>query len=73
VIDCESRTCTFTSLSTAVAALWADCMVAESPDDRLMQTTESAPASSCLRKAASKAPGEGAAVSGRAAEAAIRR
>jgi hypothetical protein len=68
VIERESTTCTGSSPASAVAALRADCMVAERPEERLMHTTASAPAAACRRKAASKAPGAGAAVSGSTAE-----
>jgi hypothetical protein len=43
----------------------ADSIVADSPDEMFTETMASAPSSSSRRKAASKAPGEGAAVSGR--------
>ena len=46
------------------AALRADCIVADSPEERLMHTTASAPASAWRRNAASNLPGAGAAVSG---------
>jgi hypothetical protein len=39
-------------------------MVADRPEDRLMQTMASAPRSAWRRNAASNAPGDGAAVSG---------
>ena len=42
--------------------------VAERSDDRSLHTTASAPASVCRRNAASKAPGAGAAVSGRSSD-----
>ena len=64
VIECESRTRTSRSSAIALAAFWADCIVADRSDERLMQTTASAPASRWRRKAASNLPGAGAAVSG---------
>jgi hypothetical protein len=47
-------------------------MVADSLDERLMHTTPSAPSEAARRNASSKAPAEGAAVSGRTAEVAQR-
>ena len=61
----ESITCTGPSPATAAAATWADCMVPERCDDRLMQTIPVAPRLIRSRNFASKAPGEGAAVSGK--------
>ena len=44
VIERESMTRTSSSPSTALAAFWADCIVAERSEDRLMHTMASAPA-----------------------------
>ena len=57
VMECESRTRTSRSSAIAFAAFWADCIVADRSDERLMQTTASAPASRWRRKAASNLPG----------------
>ena len=46
------------------AATCADCMVADSFEERLMHTMPSAPSPASRRKAVSNAPAEGAAVSG---------
>jgi hypothetical protein len=73
VTDRLSMTRTSAVPSKAFAAVCADCIVADSWAERLMQTTASAPASRHRRKAASKAPGDGAAVSGRSEALAIRR
>jgi hypothetical protein len=70
VIDRLSMTRTGTP-SKALAAVWADCMVADSWLEMLMHTMASAPPSAALRKACSNAPGEGAAVSGSLSLAAI--
>ena len=64
VIERESTTRTSRSPRSALAAFWADCIVADRSEERLMQTTASAPASCWRRKAASNLPGAGAAVSG---------
>ena len=64
VIERESTTRTSRSPSSALAAFWADCIVADSSDERLMHTTASAPACCWRRNAASNVPGAGAAVSG---------
>ena len=68
MIDLESITRTSISPSKALAAFCADCIVAESSLDRLMQTTASAPSAAALRNASSNAPGDGAAVSGSASD-----
>ena len=68
--DLESTARTGSSPATALAAVSAAWMVADSLDDRLMHTTPLAPAAAASRKACSKAPGEGAAVDGSTAEAA---
>ena len=60
----ERLSTTRMSPSIAAAAVLADCIVAERAAERLMQTMPEAPASSCRRKAWSKRPGAGAAVSG---------
>ena len=57
VIECESTTRTSSSPSTALAAFWADCIVADRSALRLMHTTASAPACCCRRNAASNLPG----------------
>ena len=65
VIERESTTRTSRVPSNAFAAVRGGlACVADSSDDRLMQTTASAPASAASRNAASNAPGDGAAVSG---------
>jgi len=56
-----------TSTSTLLAACWADSMVADRPEARLMHRTVSAPAAACFSKASAKRPGAGADVSGSAA------
>ena len=61
-------TCTGHSPATAAAATWADCIVPERCDDRLMHTIPVAPRSMRWRYRASKAPGDGAAVSGSLSE-----
>ena len=50
--------------SSALAATCADCIVADSFADRLMQTIPSAPSSAKRRNVSSNAPTDGAAVSG---------
>ena len=67
VIERESTTCTGRSPAIAVAAVRADCIVADRPEERLMHTTASAPAAAWRRNAASNLPGAGAAVSGSSA------
>ena len=69
----ESTTTTGQSAWTACAATCADCMVAESLDDRLMQMMPVAPSAIRRRNAASKAPADGADVSGSTSESARRR
>src|SRR5437660_560233 len=64
----ESTTRMGTWPSRLRAPIWAAWPVAESLEDRLMQTMPSAPRSVARRNAVSKAPGEGAAVSGRTGE-----
>src|SRR4051794_39951987 len=63
-----STTRTGTVSATDLAASSAAANVAERAEERLMQTTPSAPSVAAWRKASSNAPGEGAAVSGRTAD-----
>jgi hypothetical protein len=72
VIDWESITVTGRRSTTAIPPKTADWCVAESAAEILIQTTPVAPEAAAARKAASNAPGEGAAVSGRSGAAAIR-
>ncbi len=50
--------------ASEVAATCADCMVADNFEERLMQMMPSASSSARARNAVSKAPADGAAVSG---------
>src|SRR5438105_885963 len=59
--------------SSALAATCADCIVADSRADRLMQTIALAPSSLRRRNVSSNAPTDGAAVSGSTGEAASSR
>ena len=63
-MDFESTHLTGRISEKASAASWAACPVADNANERLIQITPSAPASWHFLKAASKAPGEGAAVEG---------
>ncbi len=64
--DRLSTTWTGNRPSKPAAAVFADWQVLDSWPEMVRQTTASAPASSARRKAASKAPGDGQAVWGRA-------
>ena len=59
VIERESTTRTSMLPSRALAPFCAACMVADRPEDRLMQTMASAPRSAWRRNAASNASGRG--------------
>ncbi len=64
-----STTRTAIRSATSRAAARADSIVADNFDDRFMHTTPSAPSAARRLKASTKAPGAGAAVSGRALDA----
>ena len=70
MIESESITRTSMMSATVFAASDAEAYVAERADDRQMQTTPAQPSEAAWRNAASNAPGDGAAVSGRVDEAA---
>src|SRR5437763_2723547 len=72
VTESESTVRTGISPWTDLAAIWADWPVAESCEEMVMHTTPSAPAAAARRYASSKAPADGADVSGRTGEVAHR-
>ena len=69
----ESTTSTGQVPLSAFAATWAACIVADKREERLMHTIPSAPSSARRRNVSSKAPADGAAVSGSTSEVATLR
>ena len=61
------------ALQISTFALCLLCLIMDGFDERLMHTTAVAPSEAARRYACSKAPGDGAAVSGRTGDAATRR